>query len=119
MADEEGKLKVKSWDASSMELGSERVPNVYTNNAQIGFSNWDAWIQFGEILGEREGRLLVAPKVRVVMSLQHVKAFLTALNDSIAKFESTFGDIGQFVRDDTNPAAIPTPQGEPESSPKR
>ena len=95
MADEKDDLKVKSWDRSQfeMDLGSERVPNIYTNNVQIGFSNWDTWFQFGEILNEHEGRLLVAPKVRVVMSLQHAKAFHAALEESLLKFEETFGEI--------------------------
>jgi hypothetical protein len=98
MAEEKGKLKVKTWDESSTQmLGSERVPNIYTNNAQIGFSNWDAWIQFGEILGEVEGKLLIAPKTRVVMSLEHAKAFLAALQDSMAKFEEEFGEIKTFA----------------------
>jgi hypothetical protein len=113
MSEEEGKLKVKSWDTSNVEMGLERVPNIYTNNVQIGFSNWDAWIQFGEILGEHEGRLLIAPKTRVVMSLQHAKAFLSALSGSLAKFEDTFGEIKQFVQDDTDPNRMIV-QGNPE-----
>jgi hypothetical protein len=95
--EEEGKLRVKSWDASSTDvLGTERVPNIYTNNVQIGFSNWDAWLQLGEIMGEREGRLLIAPKARVVMSLEHAKAFLKALQDSLRQFEENFGEIQLF-----------------------
>ena len=99
MTEEQSKLTTKSWEPSQIQqaLGAEKVPNIYTNNIQIGFSNWDAWLQFGEILGEHEGRLLIAPKLRVVMSLQHVKAFLGALQDSLMKFEATFGEIKMFV----------------------
>lgn len=104
MAEEKGKLQVKSWDESSTDvLGTERVPNIYSNNVQIGFSNWDAWIQFGEILGEREGRLLIAPKARVVMSLEHAKAFLKALQDSMGEFEANFGEIKMFVQKEDPP----------------
>lgn len=99
MAQEEKKIIVKSWNEASMDVGTERsAPNIYSNNVQIGFSNWDAWIQFGEILGEREGKLLIAPKLRVVMSLEHTKAFLKALQDSLGQFEETFGEIKMFVQ---------------------
>jgi len=67
--------------------------NAYSNNVRLGFTNWDMWIVFGEILGEKDGKLLTLPKARITMSLQHAKAFLQALQTSLEGFEKDFGEI--------------------------
>ncbi|HKO43144.1 MAG TPA: DUF3467 domain-containing protein [Pyrinomonadaceae bacterium] len=93
MADNPKSFEPKSWNEDTMAEIPSKVPSVYANNVSIGFSNWDAWIQFGELAGEREGKLLVQPRLRVVMSLEHTKAFISALQDSVSQFEEQFGEI--------------------------
>ncbi|HUE80872.1 MAG TPA: DUF3467 domain-containing protein [Pyrinomonadaceae bacterium] len=85
--------ETKTWDRSNIEFIQERVPSVYANNSGVSFTNWDASIEFGEILGEVEGKLRILPKVRVTMSLQHAKAFLDLFKASLEGFENRLGKI--------------------------
>lgn len=99
-----GKLESKAWDDKDIvQLTPDKLPSLYANNVSIGFTNWDAWMNFGEILGESENKLLVGPKLRVVMSLQHMKAFAAALQDSLARFEAEFGEIKMYLQKESNP----------------
>lgn len=94
-----GKLETKAWEEGDIvQLTPDKLPSLYANNVSIGFTNWDAWMQFAEIVGEKDGKLLVAPKLRVVMSLEHAKAFVHALRDSLANFEAQFGEIKMFAQ---------------------
>lgn len=99
MAENQTTAETKVWDKSQLEFLQERIPSVYTNSANVVFSNWDASIDFGEILGEFEGKLRIAPKIRITMSLQHAKAFLQVLKDNLAAFEARFGEI-QVIKGD-------------------
>lgn len=56
-------------------------PFVYANNVTMNLGNLDASLLFGEMVGEEDGKLVVIPKVKVVMALPFVKA-LTDLLDS-------------------------------------
>lgn len=101
---EDTSIETKVWDKSSTEFVQERVPSIYINSANVMFSNWDASINFGEILGEVEGKLVVVPKLRVTMSLQHAKAFLKVLKDNLEAFEQHFGEI-QLIEPKESPTA--------------
>ena|SRR6266540_7492601 len=93
MPNETDELEVKSWDDSSIVQIPAQVVSAYSNNVRFGFTNWDMWFVFGEIAGEKEGKLMIAPRARVVMSLSHAKAFLQAFQSSMEKFEKDFGEI--------------------------
>jgi hypothetical protein len=65
----------------------------YANNVQIGFSAFDVWLSLGEIVGEREGRPVVAEHARVTMSHAFFKAFVDLVNQNLAAFEKQVGPI--------------------------
>lgn len=90
-------VTTQSWDKSTIEFLQQPVPNIYTNSAKVQFSNFDVTIDFGEILGAVEGKLRIAPKLRVTMSLQHAKAFVKLLNENIGAFEGQFGPIQEIT----------------------
>ncbi|MBI3799145.1 MAG: DUF3467 domain-containing protein [Deltaproteobacteria bacterium] len=67
--------------------------HFYTNNIQLGFSNWDMWVTFGELTGQEDNKPTIEERAKVVMSLQHAKAFMQILARSIHEFEKQFGEI--------------------------
>ena len=88
------RIEAKEWGATDIKpIAAPNMVSVYANNANVGFSNWDMWLTFGEIMGEEGGQLVVAQKARVVMSLQHAKAFIDLVNTNLAAFEKQFGEI--------------------------
>jgi hypothetical protein len=89
--------EIKRWQDDDITPLSAQIKmdtvNAYSNNVRLGFTNWDMWFLFGEILGEKDGKLLTLPRARITMSLQHAKAFLQAFQTSIEGFEKDFGEI--------------------------
>jgi len=86
--------EVKSWGSDDVAfVEAPNFPMVYTNNARIGFNNWDASIVFGEIVGDRDDKLLVAPRAKVTMSLAFAIELRDLLVSNIAIFEEKFGSI--------------------------
>jgi hypothetical protein len=67
--------------------------HFYTNNIQLGFSNWDMWVTFGELTGQEDNKPTIEERAKVVMSLHHAKAFVQILVRSIQEFEKQFGEI--------------------------
>lgn len=94
-------LSVKEWGEDNTVQANNSIPNVYINNVNLGFSNWDMFLLLGEMLGEREGKLVVQNKVRITMSLQFAKAFSDLLKTNLDAFEKETGEIGliQFEKD--------------------
>jgi hypothetical protein len=89
------------------EEGKESEPQIkwlktadaarfYSNNVQLGFTTWDMWFIFGEALGISDGKVLVEPRARITMSLEHAKQFADILHKNIALFEETVGEIPVF-----------------------
>ena len=72
-------------------LPSEGLASVYSNNVQIGYSNWDVRFDFGEIQSGDAGTLVVAARTRVIMSPQHAAAFAKVLSEKMAEYEQLFG----------------------------
>jgi hypothetical protein len=72
----------------------------YTNNAQIEANPWDLKLVFGEIEktemvpgGEGAPKIYVEDKARIVMSPQHAKALMKALQENLAQYEAQMGPI--------------------------
>ena len=74
----------------SLELKPEIARGSYSNLAIISHSQSEFVIDFATMLPG-----LGKPEVsnRIVMTPEHVKRLLGALNDNIAKYESQFGQI--------------------------
>lgn len=95
--DNDQKKEAKSWDKTNTEYIAKEVVGVYTNNASINLNNWDASLVFGEIQGEKDGKLIISPRVKVTMSLQFAKALRDLLDENLADFEDKFGEIQEFA----------------------
>ncbi len=74
----------------NIELGEREAEGIYSNLAIITHSPAEFVIDFTRILpGVPRARV----HARVIMTPQHAKLFLGALEDNIAKFERQFGEI--------------------------
>lgn len=71
----------------------DELPFFYANNTQLQLSNWDLQVDFGMIKGASETEMLVRKQVRIVMSLQHAKAFLGLVTKTLAAYEEKMGEI--------------------------
>ena len=76
----------------NIELSEEIAEGVYANLAMIAHSNSEFVIDFIRLM---PGVPKAKVKSRVVVTPEHAKRLLSALEDNIARYESTFGPIKQ------------------------
>lgn len=74
----------------NIELPEELAEGVYANLAIIGHSNSEFIIDFIRSIPNVPKAKV---KSRVVLTPQHAKRLLKALNDNVKKFEAQFGPI--------------------------
>lgn len=85
----------------SIELSEEVAQGEYSNLAVITHSNAEFIVDFISMMpGTPKARV----KSRIILTPQHAKRLLKALNDNIRKFESQHGEI-----EDIDPGAAPFP----------
>lgn len=74
----------------SIELGEKEAEGIYSNLAIISHSPAEFVFDFTRLLpGVPKAKVMS----RIIMTPQHAKLLLRALNDNIHKFESTNGEI--------------------------
>jgi hypothetical protein len=74
----------------NIELGEKEAEGIYSNLALISHSAAEFVIDFTRVLpGVPKTRVYA----RVIMTPQHAKSFLRALEDNIRKYETQFGEI--------------------------
>ena len=74
----------------NIELGEKESEGIYSNLAIITHSTAEFVIDFTRVLpGVPKAKVLA----RIIMTAQHAKLLLKALEDNIQKFEKTFGEI--------------------------
>ena len=73
-----------------IELKDETAQGVYSNLAMITHSSSEFVMDFISIL---PGMAKAQVKSRVIMSPEHAKRLLLALQDNVAKYEKAFGTI--------------------------
>ena len=73
-----------------IELSEEVAEGIYSNLAIISHSNSEFVVDFVRLL---PGVPKAKVKSRIVLSPQHAKRLMMALNDNIDKFETNFGPI--------------------------
>jgi hypothetical protein len=74
----------------NIELGEKEAEGVYSNLAIITHSPAEFVIDFTRVLpGVPKARV----HARVIMTVQHAKLLLRALEDNIGKYEMKFGEI--------------------------
>lgn len=74
----------------NIELTDETADGVYSNLAIISHSNAEFIIDFIRIV---PGVPKAKVKSRIIMTPQHMKRLLLAIEDNIDKFENAFGEI--------------------------
>ena len=89
MADQKENPKNKP-NQINIELSEEIAEGIYSNLAMIAHSNSEFVIDFIRLM---PGVPKAKVKSRIVITPEHAKRLLSALNDNITKYESTFGPI--------------------------
>mgnify|MGYP001829055645 CR=1 FL=1 len=89
MADESREKKA-SPNQINIELTEEVAEGTYANLAMIAHSNSEFVIDFIRLM---PGVPKAKVKSRIVITPEHAKRLLMALNDNIKKYEDTFGPI--------------------------
>lgn len=89
MADDR-KGKKENPNQINIELSEEVAEGVYSNLAMIAHSNSEFVIDFIRLM---PGVPKAKVKSRIVITPEHAKRLLTALNENIHKYEETFGPI--------------------------
>jgi len=74
----------------NVELGEKEAEGIYSNLALITHSNAEFVFDFTRML---PGVPKTKVYARIVMTPQHAKSLLRALEDNIRKYESQFGEI--------------------------
>ncbi|CUT01502.1 DUF3467 domain-containing protein [Candidatus Chrysopegis kryptomonas] len=81
----------------NIELGEKEAEGIYSNLAIITHSPAEFVIDFTRILpGVPKAKVFA----RIIMTPQHAKLLLKALDENIKKYEATFGEIKIFGESD-------------------
>lgn len=84
----------------NIELPEDIAEGIYSNFAIIGHSNQEFVVDFIRLM---PGVPKAKVKSRIVLSPQHAKRLVAAMNDNIKKYEQQFGKI----QDSSEVAAFP------------
>ncbi|MFA5511570.1 MAG: DUF3467 domain-containing protein [Candidatus Kapaibacterium sp.] len=74
----------------NIELGEKEAEGIYSNLAIISHSPAEFIVDFTRVL---PGVPKAKVHARIVMTPQHAKMLLKALNENIARFENSYGEI--------------------------
>jgi hypothetical protein len=74
----------------NVELGEKEAEGIYSNLALISHSPGEFVVDFTRVL---PGVPKTKVYARIVMTPQHAKSFLQALQENVGKYESQFGEI--------------------------
>jgi len=83
----------------NVELGEKESEGIYSNLALITHSSAEFIIDFTRMLPNVPKAKVYA---RVIMTPQHAKSLLKALEDNIGKYEKQFGEIKLFTDQKSN-----------------
>jgi hypothetical protein len=87
---------VQKQPSINVELGEKESEGIYSNLALISHSPSEFVLDFARVLpGSRKAKVYA----RVVMTPQHVKLLLKALEENIKRYEGQFGEIKVFEKD--------------------
>ncbi|MBN2413562.1 DUF3467 domain-containing protein [candidate division KSB1 bacterium] len=83
----------------NIQLGEKEAEGIYSNLALISHSPAEFVFDFTRIVpGVPKTRVYA----RIIMTPQHAKSLLNALNDNISKYEKQFGEIKVISQPDGN-----------------
>jgi Protein of unknown function (DUF3467) len=69
------------------------VQSVYTNSANVFFTQWDCRFIFNEMIVDSDGKATMELRANVAMAPLHAKAFLSVLTTSLELFEKENGEL--------------------------
>ena len=102
----ENNMQDKNGNKLDIELSAEVAEGIYSNLAIISHSHAEFVLDFVKIMpGIPKGNV----KSRIILTPQHAKRLLRALQDNISKYESINGNIKEVEQ--TIPFTM-TPMGE-------
>lgn len=88
----ESKDENKSNNQINIELSEETAEGIYANLAMIAHSSSEFVIDFIRLM---PGVPKAKVKSRIVITPEHAKRLLNALEENIDKYEATFGEVKQ------------------------
>jgi len=109
MADKKKEQQEFPANQINIELTEEIAEGVYSNLAMIAHSNSEFVIDFIRLM---PGVPKAKVKARVVITPEHVKRLIAALQDNVQKYEETFGPIKQNNDHPQFPMSFGGPVGE-------
>lgn len=93
----------------NIELSEEIAEGVYANLAMIAHSNSEFVVDFIRLM---PGVPKAKVKSRVILTPEHARRLLNALEDNIAKYEDNFGPIRESSESVPFPMNFGGPMGE-------
>lgn len=101
----------------NVELGEKESEGIYSNLALISHSPAEFVLDFTRMLpGVPKTRVYA----RIIMTPQHAKSFLRALDENIKKYEKQFGEIKVHGQPNLqNPIGFNAPQPQPQDEKKK
>lgn len=92
MNEEKKENTVKQNNQINIELSEEIAEGIYANLAMIAHSSSEFVIDFIRLM---PGVPKAKVKSRIVITPEHAKRLLRALEDNIEKYEASFGEVQQ------------------------
>jgi hypothetical protein len=88
---------LKSVLIDKSQQATEKSPDfmaIYANNVHMGISLFDFSLIFGEVTdAEKDGKVVVNQKVRVILSKEMAKVLSALLAQNVAAYEEEYGTI--------------------------
>lgn len=97
----------------NIELGEKEAEGIYANFVVISHSPAEFVLDFTRML---PGTPKAKVYSRIIMTPQHAKSLLQALNDNIQKFEKEFGEIKMMGQGSNKAFGFQSPQNGQEVS---
>ena len=86
-------MEAQQQQQINVELGEKEAEGIYSNLALISHSGAEFVMDFTRMLpGVPKAKVFA----RIIMTPQHTKSFLNALEDNLRKYEGQFGEIKLF-----------------------
>lgn len=93
----------------SIELPEDLAQGIYSNLAVVNHSPTEFVLDFISMM---PGMPKAKVKSRVILTPQHAKRLLTALNENVKKYQSQYGDIKDTGKQQQVPLSFGGPKAE-------
>jgi len=66
---------------------------TYANNVQLGWTNFDVRMIFGEVVDAQVDKLIVEQRAQVTISYLQAKLLMFLLGQAVSQYETIFGEL--------------------------